>query len=168
VYGYTDMGILRSVMYLQRRTYVQVRRWVTIMSCPMVKVWQRCLCVARRLIMSWPPYSNIWSINCDKLSCVSCIMGTGLWWIFSAGTLTSKRMCSWRLAIYRESRKYATDIERYRHIMLAKTCEDEQDEHASWLLHHVCHLYIQNAYLIFIPVNNDCGYCGVMLYYELR
>jgi hypothetical protein len=20
--------------------------------------------------MSWPPYSNIWSINCDKLSCV--------------------------------------------------------------------------------------------------
>jgi hypothetical protein len=26
VYGYTDMGILRSVMYLQRRTYAQVRR----------------------------------------------------------------------------------------------------------------------------------------------
>jgi hypothetical protein len=35
----------------------------------MVKVWQRRLCVARRLMMSWP-YSNIWSINCDKLSCV--------------------------------------------------------------------------------------------------
>ena len=75
VYGYTYMGILRSVMYLQRRTYAQVRRWVTIMSCPMVKVWQRRLCVARRLMMSWPPYSNIWSINCDKLSCVNCIMG---------------------------------------------------------------------------------------------
>jgi hypothetical protein len=30
-------------------------------------------------------------------------------------------MCSWRLAKYRESRKYATDIERYCHIMLAKT-----------------------------------------------
>jgi hypothetical protein len=26
VYGYTNMGILRSVMYLQRRTYAQVRR----------------------------------------------------------------------------------------------------------------------------------------------
>jgi hypothetical protein len=45
------------------------------MSCPMVKVWQRRLCVARRLMMSWPPYSNIWSINCDKLSCVNCIIG---------------------------------------------------------------------------------------------
>jgi hypothetical protein len=29
-------------------------------------------------------------------------------------------MCSGRLAKYRESRKYATDIERYCHIMLAK------------------------------------------------
>jgi hypothetical protein len=75
VYGYTDMGILRSVMYSQRRTYAQVRRWVTIMSYPMVKVWQRRLWVARRLMMSWPPYSNIWSINCDKLSCVTCIIG---------------------------------------------------------------------------------------------
>jgi hypothetical protein len=28
------------------------------------------LCVARRLMMSWPPYRNIWSINCDKLLCV--------------------------------------------------------------------------------------------------
>jgi hypothetical protein len=26
VYGYTDMGILRSVMNSQQRTYVQVRR----------------------------------------------------------------------------------------------------------------------------------------------
>jgi hypothetical protein len=26
VYGYTNMGILRSVMYLQRRTYAQVKR----------------------------------------------------------------------------------------------------------------------------------------------
>jgi hypothetical protein len=26
VYEYTNMGILRSVMYLQRRTYAQVRR----------------------------------------------------------------------------------------------------------------------------------------------
>jgi hypothetical protein len=26
VYEYTDMGILRNVMYLQRRTYAQVRR----------------------------------------------------------------------------------------------------------------------------------------------
>jgi hypothetical protein len=75
VYGYTNMGILRSVMYLQRRTYAQVRRWVTIMSCPMVKVWQRRLCVARRLMMSQPPYSNIWSINCDKLSCVDLASG---------------------------------------------------------------------------------------------
>jgi hypothetical protein len=41
----------------------------------MVKVWQRRLCVARRLMMSWPPYSNIWSINCDKLSCVNWIIG---------------------------------------------------------------------------------------------
>jgi hypothetical protein len=41
----------------------------------MVKVWQRRLCVARRLMMSWPPYSNIWSINCDKLSCVNDIIG---------------------------------------------------------------------------------------------
>jgi hypothetical protein len=31
--------------------------------------------VARRLMMSWPPYSDIWSINCDKLSCVNCIIG---------------------------------------------------------------------------------------------
>jgi hypothetical protein len=45
------------------------------MGCPMVKVWQRRLCVAQRLMMSWTPYSNIWSINCDKLSCVNCIMG---------------------------------------------------------------------------------------------
>jgi hypothetical protein len=36
----------------------------------MVKVWQRRLCVARRLMKSWPPYRNIWNINCDKLSCV--------------------------------------------------------------------------------------------------
>jgi hypothetical protein len=36
----------------------------------MVKVWQWRLCVARRLMKSWPLYSNIWSINCDKLSCV--------------------------------------------------------------------------------------------------
>jgi hypothetical protein len=28
-------------------------------SYHMVKVWQRRLCVARRLMMSWPPYSNI-------------------------------------------------------------------------------------------------------------
>jgi hypothetical protein len=41
----------------------------------MVKVWQRRLCVAQRLMMSWPPYSNIWSINYDKLSYVNCIMG---------------------------------------------------------------------------------------------
>jgi hypothetical protein len=36
------------------------------MGCPMVKVWQRRLCVARRLMRSWPPYRNILSINCDK------------------------------------------------------------------------------------------------------
>jgi hypothetical protein len=89
VYGYTDMGILRSVMYLQRRTYAQVRRWVTIMSCPMVKVWQRRLCVARRLMRSWPPYRNIWSINYDKLSCVNCIIRKWAVMKFSAGTLTS-------------------------------------------------------------------------------
>jgi hypothetical protein len=89
VYGYTDMRILRSVMSLQRRTYAQVRRWVTIMGCPMVKVWQRRLCVARRLMMSWPPYRNIWSINCDKLSCVNCIIGNWAVMEFSAGTLTS-------------------------------------------------------------------------------
>jgi hypothetical protein len=41
----------------------------------MVKVWQQHPCMARRLMMSWPPYSDIWSINCDKLSCVNCIMG---------------------------------------------------------------------------------------------
>jgi hypothetical protein len=27
VYGYTNMGILRSVMYLQQRTYAQVKRF---------------------------------------------------------------------------------------------------------------------------------------------
>jgi hypothetical protein len=91
IYGYTDMGILRSVMYLKRRTYAQVRRWVTIMGCPMVKVWQRRLCVARRLMMSWPPYRNIWSINCDKLSCVD-LASWEKWTVMesSAGTLTSK------------------------------------------------------------------------------
>jgi hypothetical protein len=41
----------------------------------MVKAWQLRLCVAQRLIMSWPPYSNIWSINYDKLSWVNCIIG---------------------------------------------------------------------------------------------
>jgi hypothetical protein len=57
----------------------------------MVKVWQRRLCMARRLMMSWPPYSNIWSINCDKLSCVD-IASLENWDVmdFSAGTLTSK------------------------------------------------------------------------------
>jgi hypothetical protein len=96
----------------------------TIMSCPMVKVWQRRLCVARRLMKSWPPYRNIWSINYDKLSCVNCIMGNWAVMEFSAGTLTPKRICSWRLAKNRVSRKYATEIERYRHTMLAKLCED--------------------------------------------
>jgi hypothetical protein len=89
VCGHTDMGILRSVMYLQRHTYTQVRRWVTIMSCPMVKVWQRRLCVARRLMKSWPPYRNIWSIYWDKLSCVNCIIGNWAVIEFSLGTLTS-------------------------------------------------------------------------------
>jgi hypothetical protein len=56
----------------------------------MVKVWQQRLCVARRLMMSWPPYSNIWSINCDKLSCVTCIIVKWAVMDFSAGTLTSK------------------------------------------------------------------------------
>jgi hypothetical protein len=60
------------------------------MSYPMVKVWQRRLCVARHLMMSWPPYSNIWSITCDKLSCVNYIMGNWDVMDFSAGTLTSK------------------------------------------------------------------------------
>jgi hypothetical protein len=41
----------------------------------MVKVWQQRLRVARRLMKSWPPYRKIWSIDCDKLSCVNCIMG---------------------------------------------------------------------------------------------
>jgi hypothetical protein len=63
------------------------------MSCPMVKVWQQRLCVARRLMMSWPPYSNIWSINCDKLSCVTCIIGKWAVMESSAGTLTSKNVC---------------------------------------------------------------------------
>ena len=82
VYGYTNMGILRSVMYSQRRTYAQVRRWVTIMGCPMVKVWQRRLCVARRLMKSWPPYRNIWSINCDNCHVWIASLGIGLWWNF--------------------------------------------------------------------------------------
>jgi hypothetical protein len=56
----------------------------------MVKVWQWRLCVARRLMMSWPPYSNIWSINYDKLSCVNYIMGKWAVMDFSVGTLTSK------------------------------------------------------------------------------
>jgi hypothetical protein len=56
----------------------------------MVKVWQRRLCVAQRLMMSWPPYRNILSIKCDKLSCVNCIMGNWVVMEFSAGTLTSK------------------------------------------------------------------------------
>jgi hypothetical protein len=61
------------------------------MSYPMVKVWQRRLCVARHLMMSWPPYSDIWSIHCDKLSCVD-IASWEKWAVmeFSAGTLTSK------------------------------------------------------------------------------
>jgi hypothetical protein len=75
VYGYTDMGILRSVMYLQRRTYAQVRRLVTIMSCPMVKSVAAAPMRGSALNDEWPPYSNIWSINCDKLSCVNCIIG---------------------------------------------------------------------------------------------
>jgi hypothetical protein len=56
----------------------------------MVKVWQRRLCVARRLMKSWPPYSNIGSINRDKLSCVNCIMGKWAVMESSLGTLTSK------------------------------------------------------------------------------
>jgi hypothetical protein len=56
----------------------------------MVKVWQQRLCVARGLMKSWPPYSNIWSINYDKLSCVTCIIGNWAVIDFSAGTLTSK------------------------------------------------------------------------------
>jgi hypothetical protein len=60
------------------------------MDCPMVKVWQQRLCMAQRLMKSWPPYRNIWSINCDKLSCVNCIMGNWDVMEFSAGTLTSK------------------------------------------------------------------------------
>jgi hypothetical protein len=89
VYGYTNMGILRSVMCSQRRTYGQVKRWVTIMICPMVKVWQRRLCVAQRLMRSWTPYRNIWSINCDKLSYMNCIIGNWAMMEFSAGILTS-------------------------------------------------------------------------------
>jgi hypothetical protein len=57
----------------------------------MVKLWQRHLCVAQRLMMSWPPYRNIWSIHCDKtVMCGSCIMGKWAVMEFSAGTLTSK------------------------------------------------------------------------------
>jgi hypothetical protein len=56
----------------------------------MVKVWQRCLCVARRLMKNWPPYRNIWSINYDKLSCVNCIIGNWAAMEFFVGTLTSK------------------------------------------------------------------------------
>jgi hypothetical protein len=37
-----------------------------------------------------PPYRNIWSINCDKLSYVNCIIGNWAVMEFSAGTLTSK------------------------------------------------------------------------------
>jgi hypothetical protein len=54
----------------------------------MVKVWQRRLCVTRRLMRSWPPYRNIWSINYDKLSCVICIIESWAVMEFSAGTLT--------------------------------------------------------------------------------
>jgi hypothetical protein len=61
VYGHTDMGIMKSVMYT--------------MGCHVVKVWQRRLCVARRLMRSSPPYRNICSINCEKLSYVNCIIG---------------------------------------------------------------------------------------------
>jgi hypothetical protein len=64
------------------------KKMSTIMSCPMVKVWQRRLCVAQRLMRSWPSYRNIWSINCDKLSCVNCIIGNWAMMKFSAGTLT--------------------------------------------------------------------------------
>jgi hypothetical protein len=55
----------------------------------MVKIWQRRLCVARCLMRSWPPYRNIWSINCDTLSCVNCIIGNWVVMKFSTGTLTS-------------------------------------------------------------------------------
>jgi hypothetical protein len=61
------------------------------MSCPMVKVWQRRLCMAQRLMKTWPPYSNIWIINCDKLSCVD-LASWEKWAMMesSIGTLTSK------------------------------------------------------------------------------
>jgi hypothetical protein len=74
VYGYTNMGVLRSVMNSYHN------------GLSVVKVWQRRLCVARRLMRSWPPYRNIWSINCDKM----CELHHGIWAVmeFSTGTLT--------------------------------------------------------------------------------
>jgi hypothetical protein len=64
-------------------------------------------------------------------------------------------MCSRRLAKYRESRKYATDIEHYRHIMLAKSVRtNKASMHPDCCIMFVT--YTPNASLILIPETSDC------------